>query len=84
MNFGEALEQLKQNQKVSRAGWNGKNQFVYYVPEAHYKAQTDVARKTFGEEVPYRAYLALKTEQNDIAMWTPSVSDVLAEDWQVI
>ncbi|WP_220271858.1 Thoeris anti-defense Tad2 family protein [Moraxella bovis] len=34
--------------------------------------------------MPYRAYLALKTAQNDVATWTPSVSDTLAEDWVIV
>lgn len=33
--------------------------------------------------VPYRAYLALKTVDNDVATWVPSVSDILAEDWYI-
>ncbi len=84
MNFGHALAALKNGKKVSRKGWNGSGQFVYYVPPASYKAQTDVARAVFGDTVPYRAYLALKTVQNDIAFWVPSISDLLAEDWEVI
>lgn len=80
-NFGSALEALKSGERVAREGWNGPGQFVYYVPPASYKTQTEIAFAHFGDTVPYRAYLALKTVQGDIAMWTPSVSDVLAEDW---
>ena len=28
MNFGEALEILKDGEKVKRKGWNGKNQYI--------------------------------------------------------
>lgn len=86
LTFGLAIEALKLGKKVARAGWNGAGQFVYYVPENSYKAQTGVAKEFFGEEamVPYRAYLALKTSQGDVATWAPSTSDVLAEDWQVV
>ena len=28
MNFGEALERVKNCEKIQREGWNGKNQFV--------------------------------------------------------
>jgi hypothetical protein len=34
--------------------------------------------------VPYRAYWALKTAQNDVAPWAPSGSDSLAEDWELV
>lgn len=32
MNFGEALELLKQGQMVTRTGWNGKNMFIFMRP----------------------------------------------------
>lgn len=81
MTFGDALTLLKAGHRVSRDGWNGKDMFVYLVPAASYGAQTDIARAEFGEMVPYRAYLALKTAQGDVATWAPSCSDALAEDW---
>lgn len=28
MDFGKALAELKQGNKISREGWNGKNQYV--------------------------------------------------------
>jgi hypothetical protein len=34
--------------------------------------------------VPYRHYIALKTAQNDVATWSPSTSDALAEDWEIV
>jgi len=82
-SFGSAIQALKQGYKVARSGWNGGGMFAYYVPEASYPAQTGVAKSHFGENatVPYRAYLALKTAQEDIATWAPSTSDALAEDW---
>jgi hypothetical protein len=82
--FGAAIEAAKQGKKVSRTGWNGANMYAYIVPAASYPSQTEVARKEFGDMVPYRAYWALKTAQNDIAMWSPSGSDSLAEDWCIL
>jgi len=32
MNFGEALELLKDGQMVARTGWNGKNMFIFMRP----------------------------------------------------
>ncbi len=58
--------------------------FAYIVPANIYPAQTEVAIQTFGQLVPYRSYWALKTAQNDIATWSPSGSDSLAEDWMVV
>lgn len=60
--------------------------FAYIVPAASYPAQTGAAKAHFGENgmVPYRAYWALKTAQDDVATWTPSGSDTLAEDWVIL
>jgi hypothetical protein len=84
LTFSSALEALKEGKKVTRAGWNGKGMFAYLVPAQKFPANTDVAKETFGDEVPYRAYLALKTVQDDIACWTPSISDILSNDWLVV
>lgn len=29
MNFGDAIEKLKNGEKIARCGWNGKNMFIY-------------------------------------------------------
>ena len=84
MNFGGILKALKEGKKAARKGWNGQGMFTYIVPAASYPARTEHAKKHFGELVPYRAYFALKTAQNDIAFWTPNTSDILAEDWQIL
>lgn len=84
MNFGLAVEALKKGLKVTREGWNGKGMFLYYVPANNYLAQTEVAKAAFGDTVPYRAYIAMKTVQNDVQVWTASQSDVLADDWQIV
>lgn len=86
MTFGLAMEALKAGKRVARAGWNGAGQFVYLVQASSYPAQTGIAKAYFGADamVPYRAYLALKTAQGDVATWVPSCSDALAEDWQIV
>lgn len=86
MTFGQAIEAAKAGKKVARSGWNGQGMFAYIVPAASYPAQTAVAKAHFGENalVPYRAYWALKTAQGDVATWSPSGSDSLAEDWNVV
>lgn len=82
--IGWAVQQMRKGKKVARLGWNGSGMFAYIVPAATYKANTEAAQSHFGDEVPYREYMALKTAQNDVAAWTPSVSDVLATDWVLV
>lgn len=84
LSFGHAIEALKRGEKVARAGWNGKGMFLYLVPENKYPAQTEAAKKHFGDTVPYGAYIAMKTAVENVVPWLASQTDVLANDWQVI
>lgn len=85
MDFGYALKVLKDGGKVERLGWNGSGMFVYLVPAGSYPVRMEKIKGIFADDlVPYRAYLALKTAQGDVATWAPSTSDALAEDWQVV
>ena len=87
-NFGVVLEAVKKGKKIARVGWNGSGMFVYYVPASAYPIQRNNLGTLGGmfpdDLAPYREYLALKTAQNDIATWTPSCSDALAEDWFIV
>lgn len=84
--FGGAIEALRDGNKVARAGWNGKGMWLYYVPANAYPAQTAIAKAHWGEDskVPYRAYIAMKTVDNDVQVWTASQTDMLANDWEII
>ncbi|MBB5448423.1 MULTISPECIES: DUF2829 domain-containing protein [unclassified Paraburkholderia] len=86
LSFGLAIEAMKKGERVARAGWNGAGQFVYLVPPASYPAQTGAAKAFFGDGamVPYNAYFALKTVSDTVSTWVPSVTDCLADDWQII
>jgi len=84
LDFGAAIKAAKEGKRVCREGWNGAGMYAYIVPANSYPAQTEAAKKQFGDLVPYRAYWALKTAQNDVATWAPSGSDSLAEDWIIL
>jgi len=84
LSFGHAVVALKAGHKVARSGWNGKGMFLYLVPENVYPAQTKAALEHFGDRVPYGAYIAMKTAQENVVPWLASQTDVLANDWQVI
>lgn len=85
MNFGDALQLLKDGQKIARFGWNGKGMFVYLVPANSYPPSTQAAKDYYkGELVPYNAYFAIKNTDDTISTWVPSVNDTLAEDWMVV
>lgn len=86
MNFGHALEMLKQGKAVSRRGWNGKGMFLYLVPANAYPVQTQIAAKYFGvgSMVPYGAYIAMKTAEGNVVPWLCSQTDALSDDWGVV
>lgn len=82
--FEVALRYLKDGRKVERSGWNGKGMFLYHVPANEYPAVTKIAKDTFGETVPYGAYIAMKTAQNNVVPWLASQTDLLSSDWQIV
>lgn len=86
MEIGKAIERMQDGEKVARSGWNGKNMFLYYVPEGKYPARTDVAKKEWGEDglVPYQPYIAMKTVQGTVVPWLCSQTDLLATDWEIV
>jgi hypothetical protein len=85
MDFGQALEYLKDGDAMHRTGWNGTDLFVYLVPGQKYPVQCEVAKQYFGEKalVVYNAYFALKQADGTVSTWVPSVGDILAYDWEV-
>lgn len=88
-DFGEALRLLKQGKKVSRKGWNGKGQFVVY--QKGYPNGIPCNKQTAeawgineGDLFRCEPYLQIRTADGSHAMWSPSTSDCLAEDWEVV
>jgi hypothetical protein len=84
--FSNALNALKLGKKIARKGWNGANMFVIYqkgYPDgiAVNKQTAEAYEIPEGTILKFRPYLQLKTAQNDCAMWVPSCSDLLANDW---
>lgn len=89
MTFGHAIEAAKAGRKVCRSGWNGKNMYATLMPG--YPGGVEVNEATqkahnlpSGTVLIYRPYWQLYTAQKDVAMWAPSGSDSLAEDWCVL
>lgn len=91
MNFGQAIEALKEGKKVTRKGWNGKKVFLWLKPSAVVKAQwckdpilKDIADQN-GGEVDALGTICMKTADNKILTgWLASQTDMLSEDWKVI
>lgn len=88
LSFGDAILAMKSGARVARRGWNGKD--MYAVLMNGYPSGVPANKETAlkhgikeGELIKVRPYLALWTAQKDLATWTPSGSDCLAEDWEI-
>lgn len=44
MNFGQAIEALKEGKRVAREGWNGKGMFIFQRPSDNLDLETVVHR----------------------------------------
>jgi hypothetical protein len=77
MNFGKAIEALKQGKRVARKGWNGKNMCLMYVKSA------EVGYRGIGI-IKTLPWIGMKTVQGDFVPWLASQTDMLAEDWEEV
>ena len=95
MNFGEAIEALKQGKLVAREGWNGKGMFIMKQIPAEVSLEiipkmqsVQPAAKTIllerGTPLKYENQMLI-VKQNGVAdSWVASSSDIFAEDWFIL
>lgn len=95
MNFGQAIEALKNGQRVAREGWNGKGMWIALMPALSLPPRSsqepgakvnDRTAKFIGEDTPLNCqpYLVIWTAQQTWQPgWHPSQPDILAEDWVI-
>lgn len=71
MDFGAAIQTLRNGGKVARENWNGKGQFLaLQVPDENSKMR--------------RPYIYISPVDGELVPWVASQSDILAEDWIVV
>lgn len=69
--IGEAVKNLRDGKRVSRAGWNGKGMYLeLQVPDANSKMSLP--------------YVYMKTADNHLVPWLCSQTDLLASDWGIV
>lgn len=71
MNFGRALEALKNGMSVARTGWNGKGMWLRLV------SPDETEANYVYEKLPY---IEMKTADFKLVPWLASQTDMLAED----
>jgi hypothetical protein len=83
MNFGEALERVKDGQRVARGGWNGKGMFIFLVPGSQFTVNRAPLLGIYpaGTVINYHPHIDMRTADGVIVPWLASQTDMLAEDW---
>lgn len=95
LNFGEAIEALKQGKMISRSGWNGSGMFIFKQVPAHIGLETipkmqsvpnDVKEHllTIETELKYTNQMCIVNHEGRVDSWVASSSDTFAEDWYIL
>lgn len=82
MSFGHALELLKKGYKLSRAGWNGKKQYIELAAGISYTNNQGEVINAKHEAIGNQAIAFVGTSGVQIG-WLASQADMLADDWCV-
>lgn len=84
MNFGLAVEAVKKGLRVARAGWNGKDMYVFLAESIEFTTMADMSE--FGDQdVEVSDLLVLRTAQKTLQPgWLATQSDILADDWYIV
>lgn len=83
MNFGEALEALKQGKKVQRNGWNGKNQYIELATNISYVNSNNEIINVNHDAMGNKAIAFIGTSGVQLG-WLASQADMLSEDWKIV
>lgn len=86
MNFGHALQAVKEGHKVARDGWNGKGMFIFLVAGSTFKVNRPPLLGIYdeGTEINYRPHIDMKAVDGSIGVWTAAQNDLMADDWFVV
>lgn len=82
MTFEHALEALKTGHKAWRNGWNGKGMWLALVTADNYIMDNSNLSVIFAG-VHKLPWIGMKTADNGFVPWTPSQTDLFADDWVV-
>ncbi len=96
LSFGEALAYIKEFKVLRRKGWNGKGLVVFRQVPAHITGEIVPKMQSLPDDakavimntkgfVDYTSQMLIYNTSNGRAdSWVPSISDTLAEDWEVV
>lgn len=96
MNFGDAIKILKQGGAIRRKGWNGKGLVVFKQVPAHIDSDIIPKMQSLPQSakdlimgskgfIDYTSQCLIYNENTGRSdSWVPSISDVFAEDWEIV
>lgn len=86
MDFGQALEVVKNGGKVCRHGWNGRGMFIFLVPGSTFQVSRPPLLGIYpeGTTINYHAHIDMRTADGTIVPWLASQTDLLSEDWEIV
>lgn len=83
MDFGQAIQSLKNGMRVQREGWNGKNQYIELATNISYKNVKGEVINAEHEAIGNKAIAFVGTSGVQLG-WLASQADMLAEDWRIV
>ena len=83
MDFGKAIQLLKQGKRLQRSGWNGKNQYIELATNISYKNAEGKMINAEHEAIGNKAIAFVGTSGVQLG-WLASQADMLAEDWKLV
>ena len=81
MNFGQAIEMMKQGKRMTRKGWNGKCQYIELATDISYRNPQGEIVNAEHTSMGNKAIAFVGTSGVQLG-WLASQSDMLSEDWE--
>lgn len=83
MDFGKAIQLLKEGKRIQRKGWNGKNQYIELATNISYKNANGELVNVEHNAIGNRTIAFIGTSGVQLG-WLASQADMLAEDWKIV
>jgi hypothetical protein len=82
MQFELALNLIKQGKKLGRRQWKNAR-FVFLVQGSEFEVNRPPLNQFYpeGTKITYRPHIDMCGSDNSIGTWSPSMVDLMAEDW---
>ena len=83
MDFGKAIQLLKEGKRVQRQSWNGKGQYIELTTCISYTNANKERMNAEHEAIGNKAIAFVGTSGVQLG-WLASQADMLAEDWKIV